>query len=416
MDQVNTELAGLGKQVATANGQLLAAEGRTTPDYVNNTVLTPLRNKRMQSLDRIASAIGRTAQRPALVSLADCDLDFDGAHAGHGGSADASSGTSAAPLAARGSATPTVNCKTVRDRLPGVPPQAVAEVNRNLDLLDRQIAEANQRLVTSQGQGGPNFIDNAILNPLKDKRTSTIDRIAIAIGRNAAKPTGLGALAACTLNNGGAAQGGANGGDKGAAGGGAAAEKELQAPAGPRLELPGNAGDIQRPISVHIEYRGNAAGKVVAMPKFLRALTGDAKPTSRGPANARASWTCTGFENRLSTKYVICPPGSQVERIHDFPGCWDGKNTDSANHRTHVAFADVDTGKCPAGFKAIPQLRTTIKYNIPRSVLLQGGYALDSFPEEDHNPFSDHDDYMNAVPDALMAQMVSCINGGRRCN
>jgi hypothetical protein len=35
---------------------------------------------------------------------------------------------------------------------------------------------------------------------LKDKRVSTIDRIAISIGRTAAKPTNLGGLATCSLN------------------------------------------------------------------------------------------------------------------------------------------------------------------------------------------------------------------------
>jgi hypothetical protein len=43
-------------------------------------------------------------------------------------------------------------------------------------------------------------VQNAILGPLKDKRVSTIDRIAISIGRKGTKPQGLQALAACTLN------------------------------------------------------------------------------------------------------------------------------------------------------------------------------------------------------------------------
>jgi hypothetical protein len=99
----------------------------------------------------------------------------------------------------------TVNCPDVKSQLPAVPAQAQAEVDRNLTLLNTQIAEANQRLITTQGQGGPNFVNNAILGPLKDKRISTIDRIAISIGRHAAKPAGLDALAACTLNTAGAA-------------------------------------------------------------------------------------------------------------------------------------------------------------------------------------------------------------------
>lgn len=52
---------------------------------------------------------------------------------------------------------------------------------------------------TTAGQGGPHFVSNAILGPLKDKRASTIDRIALAIGRTTTKPTGLDSLAACTL-------------------------------------------------------------------------------------------------------------------------------------------------------------------------------------------------------------------------
>ncbi|WP_250036574.1 hypothetical protein [Paractinoplanes maris] len=38
--------------------------------------------------------------------------------------------------------------------------------------------------------------------------------------------------------------------------------------------------------------------KVTPMPRFLRALSGDAKPTSRGSANARAMWTCSGAHCR----------------------------------------------------------------------------------------------------------------------
>ncbi|AKJ14301.1 hypothetical protein ABB07_30875 [Streptomyces incarnatus] len=93
----------------------------------------------------------------------------------------------------------TITCPDVAAKLPAVPASAKAEVDRNLALLQTQIQEANKRLQTTVGQGGPNFVNNAILGPLKDKRTSTIDRIAIAIGRTTTKPTGLDSLAACTL-------------------------------------------------------------------------------------------------------------------------------------------------------------------------------------------------------------------------
>jgi len=171
-----------------------------------------------------------------------------------------------------------------------------------------------------------------------------------------------------------------------------------------------NIGDPLLPASAKIEFRGNARGPVVAAPEFLRVLTGNAKSVSQAGANQNAKWTCTGFENRITAKYPICPRGSQTERIADFPGCWDGVNTDSANHRDHIAFADA-SGACKAGFKAIPQLRITLKYNVPQGKV----FALDAFPTEFHSPITDHNDFVNVMGAQLMNKVVTCINTGRRC-
>jgi hypothetical protein len=91
-------------------------------------------------------------------------------------------------------------------------------------------------------------------------------------------------------------------------------------------------------------------------------------------------------------------------------------NIDSDNHRKHVAFADKTTGACPQGFRAIPQLRITVSYDIPRDVQIKGRYALDSFPEENHNPFSDHNDFINVNSDRTMHRIVTCINKGKNCS
>jgi hypothetical protein len=80
-----------------------------------------------------------------------------------------------------------------------VPAAARAEVDRELANLGKQQAEANERLRTSAGQGGPNFVQNAILGPLKDKRVAALNRIETAIGRVAEKPEGLERFATCTL-------------------------------------------------------------------------------------------------------------------------------------------------------------------------------------------------------------------------
>ncbi|MFE7121293.1 DUF1996 domain-containing protein [Streptomyces sp. NPDC057654] len=174
----------------------------------------------------------------------------------------------------------------------------------------------------------------------------------------------------------------------------------------------GNIGRVLTPASVSLTFRGSPAAKVTAMPKALRTITGDAKAFTNGTANARAQWTCTGFTDRVLTdKYPLCPRGSQVVRQLDFPSCWDGQNTDSANHRTHLTFPDKTTGRCQSGFKAVPQLRMTLAYKVPPGP----NFAVDSFPEQLRKPVTDHADFANFMPGALMDSVVRCINSGRRC-
>jgi hypothetical protein len=172
----------------------------------------------------------------------------------------------------------------------------------------------------------------------------------------------------------------------------------------------GNLGRILAPTDVKVEFRGSAQSRVKAMPQFLRIITGDAKAHVNGPANARAQWTCTGFENRLTTKYPLCPGGSQVKRILDFASCWDGTNTDSANHRAHIVFPSQN-GSCPSRTTAVPQLRLSLTYSVPNG----RSFAVDSFPEQLHDPVTDHGDFTNVMPAGLMTFVVGCINGGRRC-
>jgi hypothetical protein len=393
---VDRMLSELDRLERDAGRRVLVSRGPNA--QLNNAVLNWLRAQRLAVLQKIGNAVrAGGARRPAgMVTLADCDVSYDAVHAAvHGRH---SAGTPAGTVA-----NAQVRCPSVREILPGVPAPALDEVNRGLAELDRQISEANQRLVTSRGQGGPSFVTEAILGPLKARRTAVLDRIAIAIGRHGPRPQGLSELATCTLAQ------------QEAGNNPVPAATPLPDPQGPDLELPNNIGGIVRPAAVRIEYRGNTRSKVVPMPKFLRELTGESKPAGRGTANARATWTCSGFADRLSDKYPVCPAGRQVQRVQDFPGCWDGKNIDSANHRDHVAFADRATGACPRGFVAIPQLRITISYNIPRDVQLNGQYALDSFPEENHNPFSDHNDFINVNSVQTMRRIATCINEGRRC-
>ena len=194
-----------------------------------------------------------------------------------------------------------------------------------------------------------------------------------------------------------------------------AAQQELGGPEGANKEVGDNDGEIIEPESATLKFISGGADKVVQMPFGLKILYGDAKQSTNGPANARPSWTCTGFEDRLTDLYPICPQGSKVERIHAFPNCWDGKNTDSANHRTHIVFADRNSNKCPQGFVKVPQLQVTLVYDVPQDVQQNGQYKVDAFAQEAHNPRSDHDDFANVMSNAIMKRLTNCVNSGKAC-
>ncbi|MEU8825649.1 DUF1996 domain-containing protein [Streptomyces sp. NPDC048636] len=412
-----------------------------------------------------------------------------------------------------------VVCPGVEDRLGDVPQPASAEVQRNLELMKRDMEAADTRLSSEQGVSS-----RTVLDPLRSKRAAILERIEIAVERaGAERPKDLQSLATCTaagtgaatktpggngqqspqqppatgtpqpsggpapedfvditraqpnvqpVRNGGAASKGAfrtrcgvnkagrfnsdnvivapgvsNGAHHthdyvGAVGVDAFTDDDALAASrttctnGDRSTYywpvlrdrdgvqesdadkqgggaEGNTGKILTPVRVSLEFIGNPNSKVTAMPRFLRIITGDAKANANGGANANARFTCTGFENKveLRDKYPVCPQGSKLMRVSKFQNCWDGKNTDSANHRSHVAFAD-QRGVCPAGFRPIPQLVQRVTYN---GLAGSTAFAIDSFPESLHKPITDHGDFINAMPKKLMKKAVKCINSGRRC-
>jgi hypothetical protein len=207
--EVSRNLALLNTQIEEANRRLASSQGEGGPNFVQNAILGPLASKRGATIDRIAISIGRQGTRPqGLESLATCTL----ATGGGGGAAEDPEAPAGEPPAEEPPAEEppaeeppaaeagTITCPDVESQLPAVPAGARAEVDRNLAQLENQIAEANARLVSTVGQGGPNFVQNAILGPLEDKRVAAINRIATAIGRINARPVGLDALAPCTVS------------------------------------------------------------------------------------------------------------------------------------------------------------------------------------------------------------------------
>ncbi|HEX7301461.1 DUF1996 domain-containing protein [Lentzea sp.] len=172
--------------------------------------------------------------------------------------------------------------------------------------------------------------------------------------------------------------------------------------------LHGNVGEVLKPKSVEIRYAGSPVSAVLPMPRFLRLITGDpAAFTSGYGPNTRARWGCSDKPGRYTTKYPLCGSATTL-RTYDFGSCWDGNNTDSASHRTHVVFA-LAGGACPPKTFPVPRLRVTVGYDVPQG----RPFAIDSFAEELRDPATDHAMFVNVMPEALMSEVTGHLNGAR---
>ncbi|WP_217236335.1 DUF1996 domain-containing protein [Streptomyces sp. AC555_RSS877] len=413
--QVDRELALLDQQVSEAYQRLQSSVRAIQQDsnFANNAIMGPLKDRRLATIDRIGIAIGRSGPRPqGLDSLAPCSLRASGNQQGNGQGQGGNQGQGQGQGAGQnGNGGQGGNGPVAADFVD------ITTVQPNVQNPRTSRGASKGAFTTRCGVNANKLYnsDNIIVAPGVDNGAHHTHDYVGNQDNDAFTTNEEFAAAATSCRNQGdkstyywpvlRLQDGTQEFDAKQLGGGAE----------------GNTGRILTASQVTLDFVGSPRGKVVAMPKFLRIITGDAKAFTNGTANANAAWSCTGFENRqLTDKYPICPEGSKLVRTSKFQSCWDGRSIDSANHRAHVAFADPRTGACPAGFKAIPQLVQRLVYDVDAPSLNDNGesspfYAVDGFPEQMHKPITDHGDFINVFDEALMNQMVRCINTGRQC-
>ncbi|MFJ5305800.1 DUF1996 domain-containing protein [Streptomyces sp. NPDC088350] len=439
---VAVELANLDKQITEAYARLASTRQAQTNDasFVQNAIVGPLKEKRAATIDRIRidiQRVGGTVNATALAQLAACTTqnatntttaggqNNGGGKNNNGGQNNGgqNNGNTAAPSAgASASASASAPAANNGGQAGNGPTAAdfvdITKVAANVQAKPQKSGQASTGSFTTRCGVNANKnhnTDNVIVAPgvtngahhehdyvgnQKVNAFSTNDSL-LAAPSSCQNQSDLSAYYWPVVR----VQDGSQEFDANALGGG----KE------------GNVGKILTPQSAQIKYVGSPASKVVAMPQFLRIITGDAKTLTNGLANANAHWSCTGFENKvqLTEQYPICPQGSNVVRTFAFQSCWDGVNIDSANHRTHVAFADPASGVCGNGFKAIPQLTMRLVYKITPPTIQNGvvknAYAVDGFPEQLHKASTDHDDFISVTKNNLAATIANCINTGKKC-
>jgi hypothetical protein len=135
----------------------------------------------------------------------------------------------------------------------------------------------------------------------------------------------------------------------------------------------------RRPTSDTNCQPSGGTGGCIAFPNGLRFVIGydPAKPTERA-GNPRFS--CEGATagrgeySTITQAAVYCPSQpsggayNQLVATIDGPSCWDGKNLDSADHRSHVAYPVdgwLSSAQCPSTHPfQIPGLSMSVRYTV----------------------------------------------------
>lgn len=102
----------------------------------------------------------------------------------------------------------------------------------------------------------------------------------------------------------------------------------------------------------HPKYQG----KAVKLPNGLRFIFGRDMLNLAMPRTGSLNFACDGPDGdgksyrNFEEIQAVCPARNKIGVRIEAPDCWDGKNLDSPDHRSHVSYGNHDLGyyKCPA--------------------------------------------------------------------
>lgn len=151
------------------------------------------------------------------------------------------------------------------------------------------------------------------------------------------------------------------------------------------------------PLKVNAYYlRGRGPGRIVAFPPGLKVIAGDSGATT-AQSGATTGWKCSGIQpSARSAEPTTCPSGSHNVLVIRFPDCWNGRDLDSADHWSHMAYRVA--GSCPAGYPVrVPRLSLNVHYELASVT----GLTLAS-----GSIHSAHADFFNAWNQTTLARLV----------
>ena len=165
------------------------------------------------------------------------------------------------------------------------------------------------------------------------------------------------------------------------------------------------------------------AGLVQAPPKGLRILAGNPKATTEA-LSSNVGYTCLNRTPFYGWKKSIpaCNVGETMQMKVSFPQCWDGKNLDSPDHKSHMAYSGkniMTANKCPTTYPiGIPHIAINMNFKVLTADSAKNWrLASDNYDVSLAGGASGHADWVSGWNQVFIQGFVdNCLNKGVDCH
>lgn len=154
------------------------------------------------------------------------------------------------------------------------------------------------------------------------------------------------------------------------------------------------------------------------LPVGLRMIAGDPKAT--GPQVAPgplpiAEWTCL-VRGGTGATIPKCAVGDTVRLTIYFPSCWNGKDLDSPDHKSHMAYPNFAKGQCPSTHPVqLPQISEHFDWAVSKGAN-PALWHLSSDMDLTKPGISAHADWlMGWDVETMQALVVNCLQKALDC-
>jgi hypothetical protein len=157
-------------------------------------------------------------------------------------------------------------------------------------------------------------------------------------------------------------------------------------------------GRLVAPRFANAYYLANGArGHIVAPPAGLKVIAGNGKATT-AQSTTVLGWKCANAVMEVLTPTpTACPRNVDNVLVIRFPDCWNGRDLDSPDHKSHLAYRV--RGVCPSGYPvALPRLSFNVHYRL--TTLTGLAFASGGI-------YSAHADFFNAWNQSVLAALVA---------